>query len=65
VHVSPQPTIAYGENVVPPDPELLRQEAMEQPERLQTHNDVRAERRLEEGDPATEILRVLGKSAHT
>jgi nucleotide-binding universal stress UspA family protein len=59
LHVSVPPTVVYGEGILPPDPEVLRQEAKEQLDRLQAPQaDVRAERRLEEGDPATEVLRV-------
>jgi nucleotide-binding universal stress UspA family protein len=59
VHVLITPTIARGVGVIPPDPAFLHQEALEQLNRLQPpHNLVRAERRLEEGDPATQILRV-------
>ena len=58
LHVAPLPTIAFGEGVVPPNPELYAHEAHEQLNRLQVPDaDVRAERRFEEGDPATEILR--------
>jgi nucleotide-binding universal stress UspA family protein len=62
LHVAVQPTIVYGEGVVPPDPELLLQEDREQLDRLPVPDaNVRALRRLEEGDPATEILRVAGE----
>jgi len=59
LHVSVPPTIVYGQGILPPDPEILRQEAKEQLDRLQAPQaDARAERRLEEGDPATEVLRL-------
>jgi nucleotide-binding universal stress UspA family protein len=59
LHVLPRPIIAYGVGVMPPDPEHLVQEAKEQLNRLEVPGgNVRAERRLEEGDAATDILRV-------
>lgn len=59
LHVAPRPVIAYGEGILPPDPEAVFQEAKEQLARLEVPGgNVRAERRLEEGDPTTEILRV-------
>lgn len=54
--VAPLPPLAYGDVVPPPDPESLLREAKD---RLEVRGaDVRAERRLEEGDPVGEILRV-------
>jgi universal stress protein A len=59
LHVAAVPTVVYGEGVVPPDPEELRAAVQEQLDRLQVpHADVRAERRLEQGDTVEEILRV-------
>src|SRR5262249_44699545 len=59
LHVAEMPAMAYGEGVVAFDPEELRATAQEQLGRLQVpHADVRAERRLEQGDVVTEILRV-------
>jgi nucleotide-binding universal stress UspA family protein len=59
LHVAMPPTIAYGEGILPPDSHLLSQEAKEQLDRLEVPQaNVRAERRFEEGDPPTEILRV-------
>jgi nucleotide-binding universal stress UspA family protein len=59
LHVATPPTIVYGEGIVPPDPELVYREARERLNRLEVPGaDVHAERRFEEGDPATEILRV-------
>ena len=59
VHVAEAPIIAYGEGVVPPNPEELRAAAREQLEQFQApYANVRVERRLEEGDAAGEILRV-------
>jgi nucleotide-binding universal stress UspA family protein len=52
------PPLVYGEDILPPDPEILRQSAQAQLDRLQAPPGVRAERRLVEGDPATEVLRV-------
>ncbi len=54
------PTVAvYGEGALPLDPEVLAREAKEHLNRLEVPGaDVRAERQIEEGDPATEILRV-------
>jgi len=64
LHVAEVPTVAYGEGVVPPNPEELRAAAQEQLDRLQVpHGNVRAERRLEQGDVITEILRVA-QEAH-
>jgi nucleotide-binding universal stress UspA family protein len=49
LHVTPRPFLAYGEGVIPPDPEFVSQEARQ---RLDTR------RRIEEGDEAEVILRV-------
>ena len=59
LHVAVAPTVVYGEGLVPPDTDLLLQEAQEELNRLEVPNaDIRAERRLEQGDPAVETLRV-------
>ena len=59
LHVVTPPTIIYGEGVVPPDPQDNLAEARERLERLAVPgNNVSAERRFVEGDPATEILRL-------
>jgi nucleotide-binding universal stress UspA family protein len=59
LHVAVPPTVIYGEGILPPDPEIQRQEEQQRLDSLQTPEPgVRAERRLEEGDPAMEILRV-------
>jgi nucleotide-binding universal stress UspA family protein len=59
LHVASVPIVVYGEGVVPPDPEELRATARGQLDHLVVpHGDVRAERRLEQGDAVTEILRV-------
>ena len=64
LHVTELPTVAYGEGVVPPNPEDLRAAAQEQLDRLQVpQGNVRAERRLEQGDAVTQILRVA-QEAH-
>src|SRR4051794_25756197 len=58
LHAAPPPVVVYGEGVVPVDPEGYRQELQERLNRLQVPGDnVRAERRFAEGDPAAEILR--------
>jgi len=57
LHVVVPPTVIYGEGILPPDPELLRREAQEQlAHLLAPQANVRAERRLAEGDPAAEVL---------
>jgi nucleotide-binding universal stress UspA family protein len=59
LHVLAVPTVIYGEGVVPPDPEETRAGAWEELVGLQVPQaDVRAERRLEEGDTVEGILRV-------
>lgn len=60
LHVTDPPTIAaYGQSVVPLDSEKLRQEAEARLDGLEVpHADVRAERRLVEGVPAAEVLRI-------
>jgi nucleotide-binding universal stress UspA family protein len=59
LHVVPPALVAYGEGIVPPDPEEVRAEAQAQLDQLPTPRpDVRAERRLTEGDTVDEVLRV-------
>jgi nucleotide-binding universal stress UspA family protein len=62
LHVAEPPPFVYGEGVLPPDSESLLQvvhEARAQLNRLSTPDaNVRAERQLETGEPASEILRV-------
>lgn len=59
LHVASTPIIGYGEGVIPPDPEELRNEARAQLDALQPPaGDVRAERRVAEGNPVDEIIRV-------
>ena len=63
LHVTAHPVIGYGEGVLPPDPEELARHAWDELNRLEVPGgSVRAERRLEEGDPVSEILRVAGES---
>jgi len=58
LHVAPT-MMVYGQGVIPPDPEVVSQEAQAQLERLKAPNDsVQVKRRLEKGDPATEIVGV-------
>ena len=64
LHVAPVPTVFYGEGMLPPAPEDLLVEPQAQLARLEVpHGDVRAERRLEQGDAVAEILRVA-QEAH-
>jgi universal stress protein A len=59
LHVATQPPLVYGEGMLPPDADEYLAYAKEQLDQLQVPTDnVRAERRLETGDPATEVLRV-------
>jgi nucleotide-binding universal stress UspA family protein len=59
LHVVHPPAAIYGEAVYVPEPEEYREPLRRQLHQLQVPGaDVRAERRLEEGDAATEILRV-------
>jgi nucleotide-binding universal stress UspA family protein len=59
LHVAEAPPVVYGEGLVPPNPEELRVAAQRQLDQLQVpHANVRAERRLGQGDVVTEILRV-------
>ena len=61
VHVAAAPTVAYGEGVVPPNPEELRAAAKDQLDRLEVPH-AKVERRLEQGHAPTEILRVAQKA---
>jgi len=59
LHIVAVPVVVYGEGVVPPNPEEVHAVARDQLTRLQVpHADVRAERRLEDGDADETILRV-------
>jgi len=52
------PIIAYGEGILPPDPEAISREARERLDRLDIPDGIRVERQFEEGDPAELILSV-------
>jgi nucleotide-binding universal stress UspA family protein len=59
LHVVAAPTVVYGEGVVPPNPEELRAAARAQLDGLEVPQaNVRAERRLQEGDAVETILAV-------
>jgi nucleotide-binding universal stress UspA family protein len=59
LHVAPRPVLVGAEGALPPHPDLHLEGARTQLERLAVPaGNVRAERRLEEGDPAAQILRV-------
>jgi nucleotide-binding universal stress UspA family protein len=59
LHVVVPPMVVYGEGVVPPEPDLLLQEANDQLNRLPIPQEgIRTERRFQEGDSVAEILRV-------
>jgi nucleotide-binding universal stress UspA family protein len=59
LHVVVTPAVVYAEGVIPPNPEELRAAAQVRLDQLQTPRaDVRAERRLSEGDAVEETLRV-------
>ncbi|HLW67649.1 MAG TPA: universal stress protein [Gemmataceae bacterium] len=61
LHVVAPPAVIYGEGIVPPDPNESPAKAREQIERLEIPAASRAERRVEEGDPALKILDVAGE----
>ena len=61
LHVVVRPVVAYGEAVIPLDVEDYRREAQEKLDRLDPGPSIRATRRLEDGDPVTDILRVAGE----
>jgi nucleotide-binding universal stress UspA family protein len=61
LHAIAPPAIIYGEGVVPPDPQEFASKAKEQIETLEIPGAARAERRVEEGEPATKILQVAGE----
>src|SRR5947209_3501754 len=63
LHVVAAPTVVYGEGVLPPNPEELLAAAQEHLDQLKVpRGDIHAERRLEEGEPVEEILRVARES---
>lgn len=62
LHVVHAPVVAYGEGLIPDDPEELRAEARARLDSLQVPcADLVAERRLAEGDPAEEIVRAAAE----
>jgi nucleotide-binding universal stress UspA family protein len=61
LHVVAPAAIIYGEGIVPPDPHEPSSKANEQLEQLEFPAASRAERRVEEGDPALKILQVAGE----
>lgn len=58
LHIIPRTIVAFGEGVIPPEPEVIREEAQAQLDGLRVPGGLPAERRLTEGDPAEVILRV-------
>jgi len=59
LHTVMKPTAVYVEGVILPEPEVYYQAERESLERLEVPDaGIRVERRFEEGDPATEIVRV-------
>src|SRR5262249_34359092 len=59
LHVVATPVIAFGEGVIPPDAEDLREDARHELENLPVHDEgFHVERRIAEGDPGTVILHV-------
>jgi universal stress protein A len=64
LHVATAPPMVYGEGLVPVDVQSFYSEGKAQLDRLPMPGDgVRAERRVETGDPADEILRVAKEIA--
>lgn len=59
LHVVEVLPVVYGEGLIPPDPAELRAAGRAQLDELQPpQENVRAERRLEQGDSVEEVLRV-------
>jgi len=59
LHVNPTPIVGFGEGVIPPEPDEVEAESRERLDRLQPPAaNIRAERRIIEGDPAERILQV-------
>jgi nucleotide-binding universal stress UspA family protein len=56
LHVAARPVLAYGEGVFVSDSDELRLEASEKLNHIEPGPQIRAERRVEEGDPIDEIL---------
>src|SRR4051812_19144171 len=64
LHIAGMPALVYEEGVVAPGPAELRAAAQEQLDRLQVpQGNVPTERRLEQGDIVTGVLRVA-QEAH-
>lgn len=64
LHTIPQPIVAYGEGVIPPDPDAVIREAQEELARLDVPcPGVPVTRRVEEGDPVSVILSVVRETA--
>jgi len=62
LHTVMTPTVVYVEGVIPPEPDVYYREAKEQLANLEVPDPrLTVERRFEEGDPATEIVRVAGE----
>jgi nucleotide-binding universal stress UspA family protein len=63
VHVALPPVMAYGEGVIPPQPEEFQQSFRDKLEQMQPHDPMlKMERRFLEGDPATEIVRAADET---
>lgn len=59
LHVFTPPVLISGENLLPPDPAILKAELEAQLKALKVEDsDLQVERRLEEGFPGLEILRM-------
>ena len=63
VHVAAFPVAVYGEAVLIPEPEDYQEPLKRQLEQLPVPDSLPVERRFEEGDPATEILRVAQETS--
>jgi len=62
LHVAPPPVIASAEGVFHSEPEYCLEPLREQLHQLQTPDVGRVDRRVEEGEPEDEILRVAQES---
>jgi nucleotide-binding universal stress UspA family protein len=58
LHVLPSPIAVFGSGIVPAEPENFREEAKKKLREITPPADVRFERLLAEGEPASEILRI-------
>src|SRR5205807_1249456 len=56
LHVMPRSVVAFGNGVIPPEPEIRREEVQQQLDGLAVPAGVAAERRLAEGDAAGVVL---------